>query len=63
MQLISEVKLHVQHRFHRSAVFASQSAVAPMERAVLKAKLSMLLKVFVPKTNELIIAEKDEENT
>jgi len=33
-----------------------------MERAVLKALLSKLLKVFVPKTNELIIAEKDEED-
>jgi hypothetical protein len=45
----------VQHRFHRSAVFAPQSAAAPMERAVLKAVLSKLRKVFVPKT-ELIKA-------
>ena len=32
-----QIKRIVQHRFHRSAAFASQSAAAPMERAVLKA--------------------------
>jgi hypothetical protein len=39
----------VQYRFHRSAAFAPQSAAVPAERAVLKAELSKLWKVFVPK--------------
>jgi len=40
----------VQHRFHRSAAFASQSAAVPAERAVLEAELPKLGRVFVPKT-------------
>ena len=40
----------VQHRFHRSAAFAPQSAAVPAERAVLEAVLPKLRKVFVPKT-------------
>jgi len=39
-------ELLVQYRFHRSAAFATQSAAVPAERAVLKAKLSKLRKVF-----------------
>jgi len=40
----------VQHRFHRSAAFAPQSAAVPAERAVLEAELPKLRTVFVPKT-------------
>ena len=40
----------MQHRFHRSAAFASQSAAVPAERAVLEAELPKLRRVFVPKT-------------
>ena len=40
----------VQHRLHRSAAFAPQSAAVPAERAVLEAELPKLRKVFVPKT-------------
>ena len=40
----------MQHRFHRSAAFAPQSAAVPAERAVLEAELPKLRKVFVPKT-------------
>ncbi len=45
-----QIKRIMQHRFHRSAAFASQSAAAPMERAVLEALLPMLRKVFILKT-------------
>ena len=56
----NSVKRTVQYRFHRSAAFAPQSAAVPAERAVLEAVLPKLRKVFVPKTNKLIIAEMNE---
>ena len=46
----NSIKRIVQHRFHRSAAFAPQSAAVPAERAVLEAELPKLRKVFVPKT-------------
>jgi len=41
----------VQHRFHRSAAFAPQSAAVPAERAVLEASHPKLRKVFFKNLN------------
>ena len=48
-------KSNVQHRLHRSAAFAPQSAAVPAERAVLEAMLPKLRKVFVPKTKYILM--------
>jgi hypothetical protein len=47
----NSIKLIVQHRFHRSAAFAPQSAAVPAERAVLEARLPKLRKVFFKNLN------------
>ena len=47
--MLSLHSLHVQYSLRESSAFASQSAAVPAERAVLKALLSKLRNIFVPK--------------